>query len=161
CVMTWPRRDEALSPLKRWPNRTRLKNFQYSNDHAYHLVFNTAEHRPLLRNQLAALVERSLRDAAEATHHELLAYVVMPDHVHALVQGTSDDSDAVRFVQRAKQRPGFEYKRATGRQLWLPSFYDRIVRRGDDAREIAAYIYANPERAGLVSADEEWPFRGG
>jgi hypothetical protein len=43
----------------------------------------------------------------------------------------------------------------------LPSFYDRIVRRGDDAREIAAYILDNPVRAGLIRSGEVWPFSGG
>ncbi len=85
----------------------------------------------------------------------------MPNHVHLLVQGTTDSANVVRLVQRCKQKPGFLYKRDTGNQLWLPSFFDRIVRRGDDAVEIAAYILANPVRAGLMSAEDVWPYSGG
>jgi REP element-mobilizing transposase RayT len=153
--------DDEVPPIKRWANHPRLTGFSYDGEHAYHVVFNTNEHRPLLVGDLASLVETSVIAAAAGTHHELLAFVVMPNHVHALVQGERPDTDVVAFVARAKQRPGYSYRRRTGDCLWLPSFYDRIVRRGDDAREIAAYILDNPVRAGLIRSGEVWPFSGG
>ena len=153
--------EDAIPPTKRWPNRPRLVAFDYTGAHAYHLVFNTARHEPMLVGALARVVVDAIEGAAVATSFELLAYTVMPNHVHLLVQGTTDAANVVRLVQRCKQKPGFEYKRETGNQLWLPSFYDRILRRGDDAVEIAAYILANPVRAGLMSDGDAWPFSGG
>ena len=145
----------------RWPTRPRLKGFDYTGAHAYHLVFNTALHARVLTGELADRVVSSVLRAAAATHLEVLVYTVMPDHVHLLVQGTDDSANAVRLVQRCKQGPGFWYRRETGNHLWLPSFYDRVVRRGDDASEIAAYILANPVRAGLVPSGDKWAYSGG
>ena len=153
--------EDAIPPTKRWPNRPRLAAFNYTGAHAYHLVFNTARHQPLLVGAMAELVVQSIQGAPTATSFELLAYTVMPNHVHLLARGTTDSANVVRLVQRCKQKPGFSYKRETGNQLWLPSFFDRIVRRGDDAVEIAAYILANPVRAGLMPAEDLWPFSGG
>ena len=153
--------DGEIPSAKRWPNRPRLKGFAYDGDHAYHLVFNTASHKAVLIGQLADSVVESIKRAAAATSFDLLVYTVMPNHVHVLVQSMDPDASVIRFVQRCKQRPGFEYRRDTSEQLWLPSFYDRIVRRGDDARQIAAYILANPVRAGLMSEGDLWPYSGG
>ncbi len=153
--------DDAIPPTKRWANRPRLAAFDYAGAHAYHLVFNTARHEPLLVRALAEVVVDAIEQAALATSFELLAYTVMPNHVHLLVQGRDESANAVRLIQQSKQKPGFSYKRETGHQLWLPSFFDRIVRRGDDAVEIAAYILANPVRAGLMSAEDVWPYSGG
>lgn len=131
--------DDPDRRLKRWSNRPRLKGFDYRGAYAYHLVFNTARHARVLSGSLAELVAESTVHAAAATNFELLMYTVMPDHVHVLVQGTREDADVVKFVQQCKQRPGFAYRRDMGEHLWLPSFYDRIVRRGDDAREIRVH----------------------
>jgi putative transposase len=153
--------DASIPAPKRWPNRPRLKDFDYVGAHAYHLVFNTAEHRSILVGHVAERVADAIVEAAIATSFELLVYTVMPDHVHLFVQGRSDASNAVRLVQRCKQRPGFEYRRDTGQHLWLPSFYDHAVRKGDDAAEMAEYVFANPVRAGLIAAGDQWPYSGG
>ena len=153
--------DDSIPAIKRWPNRPRLAGFDYTGAHAYHLVFNTAQHQPLLVSSMAEIVVAAIQQAAAATSFELLAYTIMPNHVHLLVQGTTDSANVVRLVQRCKQKPGFSYKRETGDQLWLPSFFDRIVRRSDDAVEIAKYILTNPVRAGLMSAEDVWPYSGG
>ncbi|TAK59057.1 MAG: hypothetical protein EPO22_10555 [Dehalococcoidia bacterium] len=153
--------ENRVPPIKRWPNRPRLKGFAYDGGHAYHIVFNTAEHRPLLGGELADAVVESLVGAAAATSFDLLVYTVMPDHVHSLIQALDPDASPVKFVQRCKQRPGHAYRRNTRQHLWLPSFYDRVVRRGDDAREIAAYILDNPVRAGLMQEGDVWPHSGG
>jgi hypothetical protein len=48
--------DDSIPATKRWSNRPRLKSFSYTGAHAYHLVFNTARHEPLLIGKLAEVV---------------------------------------------------------------------------------------------------------
>ncbi len=153
--------EKRVPQIKRWPHRPRLTGFAYDGRHAYHIVYNTAKHHPVLAGALAESVVRSLIEAAAATSFELLVYTIMPDHVHALIQSCDDGASPVRFVQRCKQGPGFAYRQETGCRLWLPSFYDRVVRRGDDAREIASYILDNPVRAGLMKQGDVWLYAGG
>lgn len=81
-----------------------------------------------------------------------LAFVVMPDHVHWLMEletgGTL--SEAVR-VYRAK------VSLAIGDPVWQKGFYDRALRNDEDIVEAARYIIANPVRAGLVHHVGDYP----
>jgi len=83
----------------------------------------------------------------------VLAYCLMPDHIHLLVEGTTCDSDLQRFVKLSKQRSGFIFARTTRQTLWQEGYFDRVLRRDEDAKAIARYILENPVRAGIV----EWP----
>ena len=84
----------------------------------------------------------------------------MPDHLHLLVIGDSEQSDLREFVRRFKQVTGFAYRREHGGALWQPGYHDRIM-RDDEHTEIAArYILANPVRAGLSQTIGEYPFAG-
>ena len=58
----------------------------------------------------------------------------MPDHLHLLLEGTSDDADLREAVRAWKQRTGYDWKQRTGSRLWQPGFHDRVMRDGDDAR---------------------------
>ncbi len=115
---------------------------------------------PVLVDALAQEVIADLLSAGDSTSFELLAFVVMPDHVHVLAQGMRDDASAIAFMQRFKQPSGFTYKRRYGSALWQQSFYDRIVRKNEDVAAIGRYILENPVRAGIVSAEELWPYSG-
>src|SRR5690242_20129374 len=95
--------------LKRM-RRPRMNGFDYTGLHTYHLVALTRERRRVLRGGLAAAISHEIRRAGEAASFDILAFVVMPDHVHMLAQAATEDSDAIRFVQRFKQATGFRYK---------------------------------------------------
>ncbi len=152
-------RDEVEGFSRFHPRR--LVQFDYSGRHVYHLVAVTAGRIPSLVGGVAADVVADLRKAADATSFDLLAFVVMPDHVHILALGASDESNAIRFMQRFKQSTGYRFKRARWEYLWQHSFFDRVIRRGEDPIVVARYIVENPIRAGLIDADGTWPYSGG
>ena len=86
------------------------------------------------------------------------AYCLMPDHVHLLLEGVSDDADLRESVRVWKQVVGFVWKRQTNVQLWQTGFHDHVLREGDDTRAVVRYLLNNPVRAGLVqnAADYRW-----
>ncbi len=84
----------------------------------------------------------------------------MPDHVHLLVEGLREDSDALAFEHKAKQHAGYEFSKVIGRRLWQPSFNDRILRDDEASISVARYLFENPVRAGLVSDPREYPYLG-
>jgi REP element-mobilizing transposase RayT len=98
--------------------------------------------------------------SASETKFEVMAYSVMPDHVHLLTHGLDASSNLSRFVQRFKQVTGFEFKKATGSPLWHRSYYDHVLRSEDDVHDVAAYIWHNPVKAGLVASATDYPFSG-
>ena len=64
----------------------------------------------------------------------VLAYCVMPDHVHVLLEGMTETADLRDAVARWKQRTGYIWRRCYGAQLWQPGYHDRVLREGDDTR---------------------------
>ena len=81
-----------------------------------------------------------------------IAFVLMPDHLHWLVQ-LGDDADIRGVVGRVKSLIA---RRLDG-SVWQPGFYDRALRKDEDITTVARYIVANPVRAGLVRKLGDYP----
>jgi putative transposase len=93
-----------------------------------------------------------LQEQAELQRATTLAYVVMPDHLHWLMQLSPghDLSAVVRGVKSLSSR-------RIGRAVWQRGFHDHALRDEDDVRDWARYIVANPVRAGLVKRVGDYP----
>ena len=87
-----------------------------------------------------------------------LAWVIMPDHVHWLMQLRQGTLGAC--LQRFKSRSSLHINRHLGRSgpVWQPGYFDHALRKDDDLRRQATYILANPVRAGLAEAIGEYPY---
>jgi putative transposase len=108
-----------------------LKTFDYLGLHRYFLTFCTFERRRLLiETDRVELVMLHIRRTAGEQGMAVLAYCCMPDHLHLLVEGQSEDSDCRRFIARAKQFSGFYFKRTFGGPLWQRYGYERTLRDG-------------------------------
>ncbi|AWT15407.1 MULTISPECIES: REP-associated tyrosine transposase [Stenotrophomonas] len=83
-----------------------------------------------------------------------LAWAVMPDHVHWLMQLRSGTLAA--SVQMMKSR----CSRLIGINgpLWQRGYHDHAVRCDESLRNQALYIAANPVRAGLAAQLGDHPF---
>lgn len=139
----------------------RLAGYEYVGTQWYFITINTRERQPVFRE--AALATRTVETLVQTTAEigfELLAYCLMPNHLHMLACGKTDDANLVSFVKRFKQSTGYHYKKETGQQLWHRSFYDHVLRAEEDAGDIAAYIWHNPVRAGLAADTTAYPFSG-
>src|SRR5262245_54084253 len=145
-----------------WPsNAPRVKSFAYRGLHRYLITittgyrarhFSIAEHAHALSSQISPFFI--------ARGFEVLAYCLMPDHLHLLLEGTRDDADLREAVRAWKQRTGYDWKQRTGSRLWQPGFHDRVLREGDDARAVVRYVLYNPVRAGLVPTALEYAWSG-
>jgi hypothetical protein len=87
-----------------------------------------------------------------------LCWVVMPDHVHVLLQ--LRELPLHRVMNRFKSTMARRLNRAIGRtgRFWQDGYHDRALRRDDDLRTVARYVVANPLRAGLVRKLGDYPF---
>ncbi len=89
----------------------------------------------------------------------LLAWVLMPDHWHGLIQlGASDSlSTCVARLKSAVTRE-LRTDANTRADVWMRGFHDRALRREDDLRAMARYLVLNPARAGLVRSPWNYSF---
>ena len=91
---------------------------------------------------------------------EILAYCVLPDHVHLIVIVHAKETDLREFVRLAKQRSGYAYAQASGSRLWQQSYFDRTVRTMEELPSLVEYIIGNPVRAGLAGSPADYPYWG-
>jgi REP element-mobilizing transposase RayT len=91
---------------------------------------------------------------------EVIAYVFMPDHLHAVISGLAEDSDLLRFMDMFRQRTGFAYSKKSSGRLWQEGYDDRFLRAEKATLDVVAYVVANPIRAGLCEDIRDYPFLG-
>ena len=107
---------------------------------------------------VAALVAEALHHR-DGTHYDLVAYCLMPNHVHAVLVLPDDAPPLVTTLQSLKARTAVRANHLLGRAgpFWQPETYDHIVRDAEEGRRIVAYVLNNPVKAGWVATWEQWP----
>ena len=139
----------------------RVDGFSYRGPYCYFVTFCTPDRRAIFSDiTIGEFATSQLRRTLHRFDFAVLAYCVMPDHVHLLIEGTSAESDLKDCIKSAKQRSGQSYAARFGHRLWQEGFYDRVLRPDDDPKKIARYIVANPVRAGLASSPLDYPLLG-
>ena len=139
----------------------RLPDHLYTGRAQYFLTFCVRSRaRVFVSDSIVNPALLQIRQAARDEGYALLAYCFMPDHLHLLVEGTTETSDLRRFVQVAKRRSGAVYAREWGSRLWQEGYYDRVLRSEESAKRVARYIVNNPVRAGIVTDPRQYPHLG-
>lgn len=128
----------------------------------YLITFCTHTRRPLFRHHaVAADAAAELREPAHWTHAELLAWVLMPDHWHGLIQlqGRITLSQVIGKLKGASARAlGMRHPHL--RPVWQDAFHDRALRAEEDVLATAHYIVNNPVRVGLSCTPTAYPYSG-
>ena len=103
----------------------------------------------LLQNPTHAKIVADCLRHFDGQRYELLAWVVMPNHVHVLVRSV-ESHDIDKVLHTWKSYTAHEINKALGRngQLWQKESYDHIVRDSQALWSIANYIVTNPAKAG-------------
>ncbi|MBA1380468.1 REP-associated tyrosine transposase [Pseudomonas brassicacearum] len=144
------------------PNRPashRLRTGRYGElNRIYLLTTNTAGRKPVFQSfALGRLVVEQFRCAQDERWAKSLAWVIMPDHFHWLIelqQGSLNE-----LMQKTKSLSAQAVNMSTGHRgcLWQPGYHDRALRREEDLVKLARYVVANPLRAGLVERLGDYP----
>ncbi len=132
-----------------------LRRGRFSEPERIYLITTvTRDRKPVFRDLWAgrALV-RVLGEIQHRSMADTLAFVVMPDHLHWLMQ-LGMERDLSGIVAAVKS---LSARRIAGRSLWQPGFHDHAIREEEDLAGMARYIVANPLRAGLVRRVADYP----
>ncbi len=149
-----------MSPPSPLPSRKRIRlpGPAYRSGEPFLLTLcapkNTA---PFHDERLAQIVIDHLDEEFSSIGGPVLAYALLPDHLHVVAFGCDD---VVQWVCRFKATTTGRARRA-GFALppWQRSFHDRCLpRTGDGIDRAVAYVLDNPVRLGLVRHAQEWPY---
>jgi REP element-mobilizing transposase RayT len=117
----------------------------------------------LLREPLAACLVQDALLFFDGVRYRLLAWVVMPNHVHVLFQPLEGWTMA-RIVASWKSFTGKRLAPMLPASLgsnavhrvWDREYWDRFIRDEWHLQAAREYIHNNPVKAGLVRSPEEW-----
>ncbi len=153
------------------PHRKRLRRYEALN-HARFLTFSTYTRLPLFQiDTIRGLFAGHLARARDRDGFRLLAWVVMPEHIHLIIwQGESPITRSLLALKSGFAREVLGRWReldapvlarltdAQGRQrFWQRGGgYDRNIRDEDELREKITYIHNNPVKRGLVGRPTDW-----
>jgi putative transposase len=116
----------------------------------------TAERRSLFQvTATAELLEQTIFDYHRQGKFLLHAFVIMPDHFHALITPAPDVSleKAMQFI-----KGGFSFRLKSKLDVWTSSFNESQILTEEKFISCVRYIEENPVRRGLVTTSEAYPF---
>lgn len=114
--------------------------------------------RDLAVTDVAEMVEKALL-AFDHERYELIAWCVMPNHVHTLL--TLKSGYALdRVIHSWKSYTAKKANQTLGRSgsFWAPEYFDRFMRDEEHLAATATYIEGNPVKAGLCESVSDWRF---
>ncbi len=136
------------------PHQSNLRRGRYSqSNQIYHVISNTRNRQPIFENlKYARIIIQNLmiQDQKECT--KTLAFIVMPDHIHWLLE-LKEIKTLANIVKIVKAKTA----QTIGKPIWQAGYYDHAIRKEEDIQNIARYIVANPVRAGLVTKVGDYP----
>jgi putative transposase len=139
-----------------------LRRLHHSGQ-AHFITFSCFHRRPFLAEMrmqdafLYALEETRLR-----FEMKVFGYVVMPEHVHLLVNEPIE-KELSKFVQLLKTKVSIQARtknRRTAGELpfWQARYFDHNVRNRAGFVTQLRYIHRNPVKRGLCGTPEDWPW---
>ena len=125
----------------------------------YHITICTHQRQPFFTCwKTGRILAHTLKDLQQQHVASSLAWVIMPDHLHWLMQlGKSHDLSST--LQLCKGRSARAINLHLNRQgrLWQKGLNETTIRKDEDLRMVARYIVANPLRAQLVKKLGDYP----
>jgi putative transposase len=162
-----------MCPIK----RKKIKRYNEPN-HAHELTFSSYKNYPLLAFDSARFwVIDALKTARAQHNYSILAFVIMPDHIHVIVYPREAEYDISRFLRLVKQsvsrraagwfadnNPEWHNKLMVEREdgtyvfrFWQAGGgYDRNITDPDTLMKMIDYIHNNPVRKGLAIDPIGW-----
>ncbi|MGB9776618.1 MAG: transposase [Anaerolineae bacterium] len=152
-----------------------LERQRYALSKKYFARFDDHLHRArgprwLAEPRIADIVQAEIH-ALHPQHYHLLAFCIMPNHVHLLIdmQGIPDPppqrprqtfTALSHAMYLLKGRTAHACRKALGGSgpFWQHESYDHVVRNETELRQIVWYILENPVKAGLVKNWRDWAY---
>ena len=122
----------------------------------YFVTTVTAERRSLFQVTAAAeLLQQTMLDYHNQGKFLLHAFVIMPEHFHALITPAPEVSleKAMQFI-----KGGFSFRLKSKHEVWMRSFNESQIRSEEKFMSCVRYIEENPVRRGLAATSQAYPF---
>ena len=126
------------------PGQKALRRGRYSQEAArYFITFCTFKRAPiLLHDQISTIIFDCLTN--QKNDFDLIASVVMPDHIHIVIRLLSDDLSKALQAFKSKAAISVNRHRKSSGKIWQKGYFDHKFRSDDDLGPILKYMWSNP-----------------
>ena len=147
--------DTAANAGKTHLMPSRLHRYQQTGD-LHFITFSCYRRRPKLGEPIArAAFEQALERTRRQYGVGIVGYVVMPEHVHLLVNEPGRGTLAAA-LQALKQSVARTLALRGPEPFWQARYYDFNVWTARKQTEKLKYLHRNPVTRGLASRPEDW-----
>ena len=124
---------------------------------AYDRELDSGKYGPLwlTDHRIAGCVVEAIEEMEKDGSYRVGAYVVMPNHVHLLIEPRAEFARIMKRLKGGTAREANRILKRTGESFWQDESFDHWIRDGALERTIR-YIEQNPVKAGLARAASEW-----
>jgi putative transposase len=131
---------------------------RYGKGDLHFVTFSCVRRRPYLLQPSARTIFVQILTEIRSRHgFHLFGYVVMPEHVHLLLDEAGGLNPS-KVVQVVKQKVSSRLGHGSGIPFWQRRFYDFNTWSSGKIAEKLNYMHENPLRRGLVAHPREWPW---
>lgn len=118
-----------------------------------------------LANPVMAQVMQNALQHHDGDRYNLLAWSIMPNHVHVLIKANSSLSKIIQswksFTGKWALANNKKYNLGIPKDaeaFWMPEYFDRFIRDEDHFNNAIKYILENPKKANLPVVSTAWRF---
>jgi putative transposase len=104
--------------------------------------------------------QEAFQQAAEIYRWQIIAWVVLQNHYHAMVQSPENAGNLSKFISSYHKFTARKWNAEDGligRQVWW-NYWDTCIRSERDYYDRLRYIFWNPVKHGLVENPEDYSF---
>jgi REP element-mobilizing transposase RayT len=112
----------------------------------------------LMDQRIAACVQSKLQKLHHQKFFNLQAYVLMANHVHALIEPKIPLAQITQHLKGSTAREANLILNRSGSAFWQDESFDHWIRTPGEWQKIKTYIEANPVNAGLCATPQAWPW---
>ena len=134
----------------------------------YFFTVNLADRRGCLLSLHINELRESVREIRRAHPFEIVAWVVLPEHMHAVWALSPGDAEYPMrwnqikgaFSRRIPKGERVSSSRAAKRErgIWQRRYWEHLIRDENDLIRHVDYIHYNPVKHGHAKAVVDWPF---
>ena len=131
---------------------------RYGTGDLHFITFSCFRRRPyLLKPSARTIFVEILKEIRSRHGFHLFGYVVMPEHVHLLLDEAGAFNPS-KVIQVVKQKVSSYFGHGRGIPFWQRRFYDFNTWSPGKIKEKLIYMHENPLRRGLVAHPRDWPW---
>jgi putative transposase len=134
----------------------------------YFFTVNLANRSSHLLVEQVAVLRETVRQVRQRHPFEILAWVVLPDHLHAVWTLPADDADfstrwmliKAGFSRRIEQGEfiGASRQSKAERGIWQRRFWEHQIRDENDLQRHVDYVHINPVKHACAKRAVDWPY---